>query len=264
MANGAAGDVITEEGIAFATVDGTELKLDIHCPPADLANGACVVELFGGGFTRGHRGGHYEGVFKRFAPLGYVCVAPDYRHAPATKWPGQLEDVQAAVRWIRDNASRLGIDPAKIVLAGYSAGGLLALDACGDPGLGAAACIAYYPATAAREVGGSDHPLLPSGSTDDAYAALQPLNNLRNGFPPTFLICGTSDRFRAPTQALYERLIELDVSVELHLLAGLDHIFDRYPEFAGPATDWCHQFMDRYVVNPREYPAYQRPTPVTA
>jgi acetyl esterase/lipase len=262
VTNGASG-IRTEEGIVFATADGTELKLDVHHPPAGTANGACVIEVFGGGFTRGHRGGHYEGVFQRFALLGYVCVASDYRHAPDTTWPGQMEDTKAAVRWVKDNADRLGIDPAKIVLAGYSAGGLIALDACGDPHLGVAACIAYYPATVSRPEEG-DHPLLAPGSTDDAYAALQPINNLREGYPPTFLVCGTADRFRAPTQALYERLIELEVPVELHLLAGLDHIFDRYPEFAGITTEWCNQFMDRYVVNPREYPAYQRPAPVTA
>jgi acetyl esterase/lipase len=263
MTNGAGG-IRTEEGIVFATVDGVELKLDVHDPPEGSANGACVIELFGGGFTRGHRGGHYEGVFKRFAPLGYVCVAPEYRHAPDTKWPGQMEDAKAAVRWVQDNAGRLGIDPAKIILAGYSAGALIALDACGDPDLGVAACIAYYPATVSREKDGSDHALLPPGSSDEAYALLQPIDNLRPGYPPTFLICGTRDRFRAPTQALYDRLIELGTPVELHLLAGQDHIFDRYAEFADIATEWCDQFMDRYVVDPREYPAYQRPAPVRA
>ena len=52
--------------------------------------------------------------------------------------------------------------------------------------------------------------------------------------------------------------------LELHLPAGLDHIFDRYPEFADVTRDWCHQFMDRYVLNPRQYPAFQRPAPITA
>ncbi len=263
MTNGA-GSLQTQEGIVFANVGGAELKLDVHSPPAGAANGACVIELFGGGFVRGHRGGHYEGVFQRFAALGYVCIAPDYRHAPDTKWPGQMEDAKAAVRWTKDNAGRLGIDPARVVLAGYSAGALIALDACSDPSLGVAACIAYYPATASRNADGSDHPLLPAGSSDESYAALQPLNNLHADYPPTFLICGTSDGFRAPTQAIYDRLIELDVPVELHMLAGLHHIFDRYAEFADVSRDWCHQFMDRYVVNPREFPAFARPAAVTA
>ncbi len=258
------GAVQTEEGITFANLDGVGLKLDAHSPKPGSANGACVIELFGGGFVRGNRGGHYDGVFQRFAPLGYVCVVPEYRHAPTTKWPGQLEDAKAAVRWTRDNAGRLGIDSAKIVLAGYSAGALIALDASADASLGVAACIAYYPATVSRKADGSDHALLPNGSSDEAYASLRPINNLREGFPPTFLICGTADSFRAPTQALYDRLIELDVPVELHMLAGLNHIFDRYAEFADVSRDWCHQFIDRYVVNPREFPAFARPAPVTA
>jgi acetyl esterase/lipase len=264
MTNGASG-IRSEEGIVFGkAADGTELKLDVHHPPTGKANGACVIELFGGGWVRGHRGGHYEGVFQRFAPLGYVCVAPDYRHAPATKWPGQLEDVKAAVRWTRENAQRLGVDPAKIVVAGYSAGAQLALIACGDANLDVAACMVYYPADVKRLPDGSDHPLLPAGSSDEAYADLQPINHLGPGYPPTFLICGTADRFHDHTLQLYTTLRQLDVAVEIHLPAGLDHIFDRYPEFADVCTELCDLFMDRYVVNSRQYPAYQRPAPVQA
>jgi acetyl esterase/lipase len=263
VTNGASG-VTTEAGIVFGTADGIELKLDVHHPPAGNANGACVIELFGGGWTRGHRGGHYEGVFQRFAPLGYVCVAPDYRHAPGTKWPGQLADVRAAINWTKENAQRLGIDPAKIVLAGYSAGGQLAMIASEDADFGVAACIAYYPADVKRGQDGSDHALVVDGGSDAVYADLQPLNHLRAGYPPTFLICGTSDRFHDHVRQLYEKLRGFEVPVELHLLAGQDHIFDRYPEFADVSRDWCHAFMDRYVVNPREFPAYQRPTPATA
>jgi acetyl esterase/lipase len=261
MPNGAS-DIRTEEGIVFDVADGVELKLDLHHPPTAKANGAAVIELFGGGWVRGHRGGHYEGVFQRFAPLGYVCVAPDYRHAPATKWPGQLDDVQAAIRWTRENAQRLGIDPAKIVVAGYSAGAQLALIASADADV--AACIVYYPADVKRQADGSDHPLLPLGGDDEAYADLQPLNHIGAGYPPTLMICGTSDRFHDHTLQLYTQLRELNVPADLHLLAGLDHIFDRYPEFPGVCTELCDLFMDRYVVNPREYPAYQRPAPVQA
>jgi acetyl esterase/lipase len=264
MTNGSGG-VHREEGILFGTAaDGTELKLDVHHPAAATANGACVIELFGGGWVRGHRGGHYAGVFQRFAPLGYICVAPDYRLAPATKWPGQLEDVRAAVEWTRENAARLGIDPGKIILAGYSAGAQLALIAAGEPDIDVAACVVYYPANVRRQDDGSDHALMPPGSGEADYADLQPLNHLRAGFPPTLMICGTSDRFMVHTQQLFERLTSLGVPVEMHLLAGLDHIFDRYPEFADLSRDWCDRFMDRYVVNPREYPAYQRPAPVKA
>ncbi len=263
MTNGASG-VRTEEGIVFKTVDGAELKLDVHHPPAGTANGACVIEIFGGGWVRGHRGGHYEGVFRRFAPLGYVCVAPDYRLAPATKWPGHLEDVKDAVVWVKDNAQRLGIDPAKVVLAGYSAGAQLAMIACEDAALRMAACVVYYPADVKRPQDDSDHPLVPARSSNAVYNDLQPLNHLRAGYPPTFIICGTSDRFHDHATQLYDKLLTLNVPVELHMLAGLDHIFDRYPEFADVTRDWCHQFMDRYVVNLREYPAYQRQAPATA
>lgn len=57
---------------------------------------------------------------------GFQVFDLDYRLAPAARWPAQLHDVQAATRWIKRHAAELGIDPARGVVAGQSAGGQLA------------------------------------------------------------------------------------------------------------------------------------------
>ena len=59
--------------------------------------------------------------------LGYVSIASQYRLTGQGRWPAQIEDVKAAIRWTRANATRLNIDADKIAAAGYSAGGLMAL-----------------------------------------------------------------------------------------------------------------------------------------
>ena len=90
---------------------------------------------------------------------GIVAIAVQYRLAGEAKWPSQIEDVKAAIRWARANAKRLGFDPEKIAVVGHSAGGQLALFAAGTPnrpefegkggtpgaGTQVVACCAYYP-----------------------------------------------------------------------------------------------------------------------
>src|SRR5215204_4081045 len=81
-----------------------------------------------------------EGNSKRTAihlvERGYVCVNSQYRVASQGSWPAQIEDAKAAIRWTRANAERLGIDPNKIVVAGYSAGAHLSLNVAGNMGRG--------------------------------------------------------------------------------------------------------------------------------
>jgi hypothetical protein len=66
-----------------------------------------------------------------FAKQGYVAIASRYRLLGQAPWPAMLGDVKAAIRWTRANASRLNVDPARIIIVRYSAGGHLALTAAG-------------------------------------------------------------------------------------------------------------------------------------
>jgi acetyl esterase len=91
-----------------------------------------VVYLHGGGFVFGGLRAT-DGPSRRLALAGACAVvAVDYRLAPETPFPGPLDDVVAAVRWIAEHASELGGDPDRIVLMGDSAGGNLAAAAAID------------------------------------------------------------------------------------------------------------------------------------
>src|SRR5436190_20431861 len=89
-----------------------------------------IIHIHGGRFTQGSKAG-LASSSRAFAGLGYVSIASQYRLAGQGKWPAQIEDVKAAIRWTRANAAKLGIDADKIAIAGYSAGGLMALVAAG-------------------------------------------------------------------------------------------------------------------------------------
>ena len=113
----------------FKKVGDVELRLHVIKPKDWKASDkrACLVTFFGGGWTSGTpaRSITYA---KWAAKNGLVGVAPDYR--TRNRFNTQPEDCvadgRAAVRWVQDHAAELGVDPAKIVVQGSSAGGHVA------------------------------------------------------------------------------------------------------------------------------------------
>lgn len=120
--------VAVTPGLVYSSPAGDDLKLDA-CIPTDAAKPtAAVVLLHGGGFTEGDRsGGGMRAVCELFAANGLAGFSIDYRLAPEFVYPSQVEDVEAAIEWIREpaQAERFGIDPARIGLFGSSAGAIL-------------------------------------------------------------------------------------------------------------------------------------------
>ena len=126
MSTGEQGAPAIEKDRVYGTGGGRELRCDVHRPPAGAGNGMALVFFHGGGFT----GGSKDAVVARvgyYAAIGYTCVAAEYRLAQEAKWPAQIEDAKACIRWTRANAASLDVDPDKIGVAGFSAGGMLAL-----------------------------------------------------------------------------------------------------------------------------------------
>lgn len=103
------------------------LRVRIYRPAGSVARLLPAILYFhGGGFTIGSLEG-YDLPCRFFcARSGCVVVAVDYRLAPEHKFPAAVDDAVAAFRWLAADATQLGIDPARIVVAGDSAGGTLA------------------------------------------------------------------------------------------------------------------------------------------
>jgi acetyl esterase/lipase len=267
MTNGASA-IRIDSDIIYGRGGDIDLKLDVYIPQPGTEKRTAVLQLHGGGFTRGAKE-NLAANCRLFASRGYVAVASQYRLAHEGQWPDQLHDVKAAVRWTRANAAGLGVDPDKIAIAGYSAGANLSLIASGSEvqseleGSGGnegvssavAACLAFYSPDQARRPG---NPLISDGSPDALYLEASPITYARAGAPPTALFHSTGDTtvpFDA-SQRLFEAFKEAGVAVELHLFEGLSHVFDRHPEFAAPTIEICDLFLDRHVVSPRVYPPF--------
>jgi acetyl esterase/lipase len=85
-----------------------------------------LVHIHGGGWWRGRPGRQARPLIHRMARAGWVVLAPTYRLSPEATFPDHLEDIRTLLRWARENASGLGVDPGFIAIAGGSAGGQLA------------------------------------------------------------------------------------------------------------------------------------------
>jgi acetyl esterase/lipase len=214
-----------------------------------------VVFVHGGGWSMGNpRAGaaflDLPLILASLAQRGYVVASIQYRLSGEAPFPAQLQDLREAVRFLRDNSARLGIDAARIGLWGMSAGAqFAALDAvsCGssspDPATEATArspCVQgfagwfgpydlnTYVADAQKET--SIRALFRCGSEPCAAGVLaqaSSINFVDGKDPPMLLVHGTSDISSLPAQSerFAERMRSAGVPVELLLIPDVGHGF---------------------------------------
>jgi acetyl esterase/lipase len=235
----------------LATADGAALDLAWYHTPA-AQPGSAVLYLHGGGMIFGleHLGRVYDLAVRDYvATSGVPMLVVDYRIAPEHPHPTPVEDCYAALRWLADNATKLGVDPARIAVMGDSAGGglaagvsLLARDRGGPP---ITQQLLIYPMLDDR-THTADPQLLPfltwtyddnitgwaallgeSGGTDavSPYAAPARVTDV-SGLPDTYIDVGDLDIFRDEDIAYARRLSDAGVPTELHLHPGCPHAFE--------------------------------------
>jgi acetyl esterase/lipase len=115
-------DVRVSRDLEYAKVGEHALLLDLYVPAS--AKSPPVVLWIHGGAWRG--GSKKEVPIGGLSTRGYAIASVDYRLSPMAKFPAQVHDIKAAIRYLRANASKLGIGTEKVAIAGGSAGGHLA------------------------------------------------------------------------------------------------------------------------------------------
>ncbi|HMO25100.1 MAG TPA: alpha/beta hydrolase [Tepidisphaeraceae bacterium] len=211
------------------------------------------VFFFGGGFVRGTPERSIN-TARTLTRHGFVGIAPDYRTAERFGTTGIecIADARAVIRWIQDHADQLGIDPARIVVGGSSAGGSLALWTAirkTPPGLPETESPLLPPAalillSAPVDVASSRRARL-FGPHPEHFS---PLQNLEPQMPPVLAFHGDADTTVDYQDAvrLEKRMVELGNRIDLITVSGGSH------SFRSDLPDWKRRSDDRVITFLRE------------
>jgi acetyl esterase/lipase len=264
--------LIHEADVEYSNV-GARVAMDIVRPKAGPSEKRpAVLLVHGGGFRRGNRQS-YLPMAIRLAERGYVAATASYRLAPRNQFPAAVEDVKAAVRFLRANANKYGIDTDRIGAMGGSAGGHLVLFLGLTPNVaeleGAGPnrefssrvqCVVnYYGPTDFtqsydKSVDAAEVlPLFLGGDlahNRPAHVRASPLNWVTPQAAPTLSIHGTDDTYVAYEHSLWltERLVAAGVRAELETIPGAGHGFKGADAERADARAFA--FLDKYLKTP--------------
>ncbi len=120
-----AGVTVTRD-VVYRTIDGERLALDVYVPAATTSKRPAILLVHGGSWREGDKSDFTEDGMK-LAQLGYAAFSINYRLAPAHPYPAAVDDVEAAVGWVRGPAQvkAYKLDPKRVGAVGASAGGHL-------------------------------------------------------------------------------------------------------------------------------------------
>jgi acetyl esterase/lipase len=186
----------------YKTVGGTELRLHVFSPPAAAGKPApAVLFFFGGAWTSGTVMQSVPQA-KHLARRGMVALIADYRvfGRHRTSPFEAVADAKSAIRWVRTQASKLGVDPSRIVSAGGSAGGHIALGAAVFDTLdesGQQTTVSSVPDVLVLFNPAVDTSHETPAVLKERFLArgreLSPLHHIRRGLPPTLILHGKAD-----------------------------------------------------------------------
>jgi acetyl esterase/lipase len=256
-----------QPNVAYDNADPQQV-MDIF-QPGDGATHPAVLFIHGGGFRAGSRKGYTKQCI-RLAQLGYVTATMDYRLAPKAPFPAAVYDTKAAVRYLRANAKKLGLDAERIGVTGGSAGGHLVLflgvtanvPEFEGPGpnrdqSSRVQCVVsmYGPSDFTKSYGRSVDaaevlPLFLGGDlahAREAHLRSSPLNWVTPDAAPTLAIQGTKDRYVNYEQSVWivDRLLSVGVEAQLETIDGADHGFKGEDEER--AEKMMIAFFDRHL-----------------
>ncbi len=227
------------KSMTYKTVGDRELQIHIHYPPGWKASDTrpAIVFFFGGGWNSGTVD-QFLVQAEYFAARGLVAARADYRvKSRDGVTPDKcVEDARSAVRWMRVNCKRLGIDPKKLIASGGSAGGHLAactmikksIEADGDD-LSVStipqAMVLFNPV-----LNFENEQMIGRLNNDKLLARkISPTLHMDKKTPPALILFGTEDRLKVFGDEYWKKAEALGVRAEKYIAEGQGHGFFNRP-----------------------------------
>ncbi|WNV85667.1 alpha/beta hydrolase [Umezawaea sp. Da 62-37] len=245
------GRAVDRRELTVPAPDGTRIPLSVFSPPSPV-NAPCVYWIHGGGMVMGDRFSQIDIPLDWLDLVGAVVVSVDHRLAPEATGTTLVDDCYRGLLWVAEHADELGVDPARIVVAGASAGGGLAAGVTlmardlGGPSIAAQVLVcpmldhrndttssrqfSGIPAVWTREMNEFGWRSVLGGLTEvSPYVSPATADDLA-GLPTTYVDAGTAEVFRDEDVDYATRIWAAGGQAELHIWAGGFHGFDAlYP-----------------------------------
>jgi acetyl esterase/lipase len=253
--------------IEYSNYQGNTKKLDLYLPQSSGKH-PLLIYVHGGAFVAGKRTQIVQDIKEQTA-RGYALASLSYSLADEAKWPVQIYQLKAAVRWLRANAKSYHLDRDKFIAVGPSAGGTLVtiLGTSGDvPELEGAewgsrgyssrvqGVVAYYPSSDLKLMSfGANakpnnisqqllgcHQLVCSKKADSANA----ITYITPDDPPFYIMHGTSDSIvpHSESSLMYDALLANGVETTFISLPGYTHGDERF--YTGGQKAGIEKFLD--------------------
>jgi pectinesterase len=263
------------EDITYVRHGERALQLDLYLPVRPGAAPAPgIVFVHGGGWRSGVRA-NFAPMAIRMAERGYAAATISYRLSPEAPYPAAIHDAKAAVRWMRANAARYGIDPDRIAIGGGSAGGQIAslvgvtgglarFDPDAVPGAASSAVQAIvnidglsdFSSEAARRY--EDDPAKQPSSAGAWFggryaekAALwreaSPTFYVGAGTPPILFIGSAQTRFSVGREEMVEKMRAAGVPSHVVLLPDTPHSFWLFDPWLAPTVEAIDAFLKLHL-----------------
>lgn len=254
--------------VTFAKYGERTLQLDIFWPKDAAGPLPAIVCIHGGGWRKGSKINHRK-VAQALAAKGYVTASIDYRLSGEAKFPAHIHDCKAAVRFLRANAKKYGINADRIGAIGHSAGGHLAAllatsggvaDLEGDGGHAKVSSAIQ----AAVPMGGQTDFMSERNREKSAtaeiwqqflggsqverpatYRLASPLEHLDKSDPPVWIITGEKDDHSTQAEALRKKMDEFEIENGLTIIKGAPHPFTVRQAWFDQMMDATVPFFDR-------------------
>ncbi|MFV8326310.1 alpha/beta hydrolase fold domain-containing protein [Flavobacterium sp. ZS1P14] len=258
-----------KRNVTFCRVGERALKLDVfYNIEKEKPLKTAIIIIHGGGWRSGSRIQHYP-LAQKLAHLGYVCFTPEYRLSTEALFPAAIYDVKSAIRWVRKNTSKYSINPNRIVILGFSAGGEMAsfMGTTGNmPLYEGTNCNADMQSHVngvvdidgtlsfvhqdSRE--GDDSKRISAGTYWFGYSkkenpklweAASPLSYVSAKTPPTLFINSSVPWMHAGREEYVKVLNDNKIYSEIHTFDGAPHSFCLFDPWFDPTVNYINDFL---------------------
>lgn len=231
--------VCQSDEVIYKKIDTTELKMKFYRPVDFKAGKAypAIVLFFGGGWNSGSMK-QFERHAKHYASLGMIAITADYRVKTRQKTTPfeSVRDGKSAIRYVRMNADKFGIDKNRIAAGGGSAGGHVAaatdLTSLDEPGENLSVSSRPNALVLFNPVFNNGPENYGYERFGERYKEISPFHNIKKGAAPTVVFLGTRDHLiPVETAKKYKEAMEANGSrCDLFLYDGQEHGFFNYKD----------------------------------